>query len=396
MPVDGVSSRFAVVLAGGGARGAYEAGVLSVLLPALEAQGMRADVFVGTSAGAINAVGFASFHHKGAVGASEEALDIWRDVHARAVFRGPLHTALGRLTGSGPPHAGALLDTTPLTGTLTSVVDWDALHANIGAGGDNRLTAVGVVATSSSTRHSTVFLEGAPGLDCPEPDRNRAIVYVPTALDARHVVASSAIPVLFPAVEIERPEAAAGWYFDGGVRLNTPIKPALALGAKRVVVVATAPPDPPVGVAHTATSPAPGIAAAAAQLLYAMLDDRMVEDLHTLALRNQPGTAGEVVPWIFGGPRGDDAGFLGRLVVEVLDGVGTGRRRAPLATLTRRTLRRMLGTDPNRAELASYLFFDTDFMDGSIRLGQRDARRSLGPDGAPVWHDPRRAGSAVG
>lgn len=393
---------FAIVLAGGGARGAYEAGVLSVLLPALDAEGMRPDVLVGTSAGAINAVGFASLDHLGAAGSSAAVLDLWREVHARSVFRGPLHTALGKLAGPGrgARHAGALLDTTPLIGTLDRIVDWDRLHANVreATGGERGIAAVGVVATSSSTRHSTVFLEAAPHLSCPPPDRNRAIVYVPTALDASHVLASSAIPVLFPAVEIERPEPAAGWYFDGGVRLNTPIKPALAMGAGRVLVVATAPADAPVAAPHRPSSPPPGLAGAAAQLLYAMLDDRMVEDLHTLALKNEPGADGVVVPWLFGGPRGDDAGLLGRLVCEVLDGsaAGPARRRGPLSTLTRRALGRMLAGDPSRAELASYLFFDADFIEGSIRLGRRDAERSLGPGGAPVWHDSRVAGSQVG
>ena len=394
-----MTSTFAVVLAGGGARGAYEAGVLSVLLPALEAGGMRPDVFVGTSAGAINAVGFASLNHRGAADSSAEVLNLWREVHAGAVFRGPVRTALRRLVGSRrrPRHAGALLDTTPLVATLERLVDWDRLHANVGDT-DGGIAAVGVVATSSSTRHSTVFLEAAPGVECPPPDRTRAIVYVPTALDAHHVLASSAIPVLFPAVEVERPVSAAGWYYDGGVRLNTPIKPALALGAHRVLVVATAPADAPVSTRHDPSAPPPGVAAAAAQLLYAMLDDRMVEDLHALAVRNEPGVEGQVVPWLFGGPDGDDAGMLGRLVREFLDGTAGGprRRRGPLSSLTRRTLRRVLASDPSRAELASYLFLDTDFIEGSIRLGQRDGERSLGHDGAPIWHDPRVAGTPVG
>lgn len=91
----------AVVLAGGGARGAYEAGVLSVLLPALEAHGMRPDLFMGTSAGAINAVGLASRAHLRATASSSAVLDLWREVHASSVFRGPLHGAFGKLFGRG-------------------------------------------------------------------------------------------------------------------------------------------------------------------------------------------------------------------------------------------------------------------------------------------------------
>jgi NTE family protein len=386
----------AVVLAGGGARGAYEAGVLSVLLPALEAHGMRPDLFMGTSAGAINAVGLASRAHLRATASSSAVLDLWREVHASSVFRGPLHGAFGKLFGRGHDarQARALLDTAPLARTLERVVDWDRLHANVGEDG---IAAVGVVATSSCARHSTVFLEAAERLPRPPADAERAIVYVPTVLEARHVLASSAIPLLFPPVEIERPPEAAGWYFDGGVRLNTPIKPALALGAARVVVVATAPVEPEERPLPGHLAPVPGVGTAAARLLHAMLDDRMVEDLRTLALKNGPGLRGRVVPWLFGGPRGHDAGLLGRLVTEVLDGRAEGRgHRGPFRQLTRRALRRVLAGDPSRAELASYLYFDADFIEGAIRLGRRDAEMSLGPGGAPVWHDSRitRAPSA--
>ncbi len=382
-----MTSTFAVVLAGGGARGAYEAGVLSVLLPALDAQGMRPDVFVGTSAGAINAVGFASLHHLGAAASSAAVLDLWREVHAGSVFRPPLRATLGRVTGraDGRRRARGLLDTAPLTATLERLVDWEQLHANVSEG-----ITVGVVATAAATRDSRVFLETPPGITPPPPDENRAITYVGTRLEARHVLASSAIPVLFPAVEVERPAAASGWYFDGGVRLNTPIKPATALGAGRVLVVATAPAESPAQTAHHYSSRPPGLAAGAAQLLYAMLDDRMAEDLRTLAKRNEPEADGAVIPWLFGGPRPDHAGLLGRLVCEVLEGTGPASRRwrGTLSRLARRQAGRILGEDPSRAELVSYLFFDAEFIEGAIRLGRRDGERSLGPDGAPVWHDP--------
>jgi NTE family protein len=357
---------------------------------------MRPDLFVGTSAGAINAVGFASLMHLGAARSSSAVLDLWREVHASSVFRGPLRTALGKLPGRGydPGHARGLLDTAPLAGTLDRIVDWDRLHANIR---DDGVGAVGVVATSSSARHSTVFFEAAGRVPFPSADRDRAIVYVPTVLDVRHVLASSAIPVLFPAVEIERPQAAAGWYFDGGVRLNTPIKPALAMGAQRVVVVATAPLEAHEPHRKQLPAPAPGICAAAARILHAMLDDRMVEDLQTLARKNESGVSDQVVPWLFGGPCGDDAGLLGRLVTEVLDGgAGRGRRRGPLSKLTRQALGRALAGDPSRSELASYLYFDADFIEGSIRLGRRDAEMSLGPGRAPVWHEARVTGATSG
>ena len=93
----------------------------------------------------------------------------------------------------------------------------------------------GVVATSALTSRSVVFHSGG---DSPAPDHRREIDYVATRLLADHVLASAAIPAIFPAAHVEQPPIAAGWYFDGGTRLNTPIKPALKLGAERMVVVA--------------------------------------------------------------------------------------------------------------------------------------------------------------
>ena len=83
------STGVAVVLAGAGARGAYEAGVLSVLLPALEAQGMRPTIFVGSSAGAINAAAFGSMSHLSADAAGKQATGIWREIGPGDVFRPP-------------------------------------------------------------------------------------------------------------------------------------------------------------------------------------------------------------------------------------------------------------------------------------------------------------------
>src|SRR5436189_221140 len=96
---------------------------------------------------------------------------------------------------------------------------------------------VAVVATAAATSRSVVFYEGKGR---PRKDNRRAIDYFPTSLHLQHVMASSAIPLAFPAVEISKarrpPETR--WFFDGGTRLNTPIKPALRLGADRVIVIA--------------------------------------------------------------------------------------------------------------------------------------------------------------
>src|SRR6185295_15207787 len=75
----------------------------------------------------------------------------------------------------------------------------------------------------------------------PPPDDDRPISYVAAEIGPEHVLASSAIPIVFPPIHIGAPAAAAGWYLDGGIRLNAPLKPALALGADAIAVVATHP-----------------------------------------------------------------------------------------------------------------------------------------------------------
>ena len=132
------------------------------------------------------------------------------------------------LAGLPGADLAGLLDSSPLRGTLERLVDFKRIARNVEGGA---LTAAAVVATAYATTRSMVFHHGGPAVAL---DSMRAIDYAATTLAPEHVLASAAIPGAFPAVEIRRPRAAAGWYSDGGVRLNAPLAPALALGAGRV------------------------------------------------------------------------------------------------------------------------------------------------------------------
>lgn len=379
--------RVAVVLSGGGARGAYEAGVLSVLLPALDARNERPAVFVGSSAGAINAAAFASLNHLPPQKAAAESIRLWREVRHHSVYRLRPGTALLALAAPrwGRRRATGLLDSAPLAQTLAKAIDWDQLRANV----DGGTASVGVVATACTTHRTSVFLDQAPGVPPPGRDDDRSIDYVAVRLQPRHVLASTAIPMLFPAVEIKE-STCDDWYVDGGLRHNTPLKPALALGADRVVVIATDPAQPSTPPGGGRENRAPTIADGAVQVLYAVLADNMVEDLRTLARRNDESDAGGAGPdpirWLFAGPGPDDAGLLGRLVGEVLAGRGgTDGRHRGLRRLTRRAAGRWLAMDPSRREVLSHLFFDADFIDAALRLGQRDAKRAIEKSGSELW-----------
>jgi NTE family protein len=202
-----------LVLAGGGARGAYEAGALSVLLPALECQGERPSILIGTSVGAINAAFLASAHDSRAEESGAGLVARWREVRKGRVVR-PILTRQVPLTAFR--YAGeilslpgvrlrSLLDPAPLEGSLERWIDWGALRRNVD---ERRLDAITVVATAARSGRSVGFCDG-----CFERQlhRSHVIDYVRGELTAEHVRASASIPILFPPVRVERPGEARGW-----------------------------------------------------------------------------------------------------------------------------------------------------------------------------------------
>src|ERR1039458_6637570 len=272
-----------LVLGGGGARAAYATGALSVLLPELKDQ---VRVIVGTSAGALISSYLVANWHRGAEEAIEDGLRFWRELRFGDVFA-PLVSLGGlarfaRYVGGFLPvrslHAPSVLHPEPLEQTLDKLVDFERLSENI----REQRVALGVVATPAHSNRSVVFHQG--GIPRHQDDPLRGIEYVATPeLGPEHILASSAIPALFPAVRVTMPEHAAGWYFDGGPRLNTPIKPALWLGADRVIVIALN------SVAPSRTPPPeqqPDFYVGAAHLLHAALGDPLAQDIRTLANTN--------------------------------------------------------------------------------------------------------------
>jgi NTE family protein len=370
-----------LVLSGGGARGAYEAGALDVLLPELEKRGQRPGIVLGTSIGALNASHLADTAHVPASEAVASLAKLWCEVQFSDII-GPLGSPLeiARLARLGlggllSTSAPALLDTRPLAGVLRKLIEFERMHANCATG----LVSVGVVATSYATGESVVFHDRQSD-EAIEDDRRRGIRYVPTALDETHVQASAAIPVAFPATWVEKPGDASGWYGDGGTRLNTPIKPALKLGAKRVVVIgldsAEPPPDPERG--------RPDVFDGAAQFLQALFADPLTQDVETLAGQNVVAKAGaspgpgspDEVPYIFIAP--SDREVVGRIAREVFR-EHLCRVRAMMRARDLVLLGTLIGAgrDADRGELFSLLFFATEFHQALIELGRSDAQRWL-------------------
>jgi NTE family protein len=216
-------------------RGAYEVGIVSGIAEVMDTEpGSQAlfDIFAGTSVGAINAAYFAanadSHDHR-----VERLADTWQslrlDDHARVRPLGlaPFPEAFKRWTKS-TVLGKSLLDTRAVEVMVRRTIDWERMHRNVDAG---IVRAVMVAALHVVSGRTTVFTEGAPGVRI-ENTRDERRVSAFERITADHVLASAAIPLLFPTRKL-----GDHYYCDGGLRFNTPIAPAIRAGAERLVVV---------------------------------------------------------------------------------------------------------------------------------------------------------------
>jgi NTE family protein len=241
--------------------------------------------------------------------------------------------------------------------------------------------AAAVTATSALSGRTVVFHAGG---DSPGRDSVRQIDYVATGLTSEHVRASGAIPGLFPAVHVGAPARARGWYFDGGTRLNTPIKPALELGADRVVVIGlNAIADRP---RELAGSHRPDVYEASAQVMHGLLIERLTDDMRELAAENvSDGDADRLIPYIFVAPqKRDELGAIAaRVWREHYSGARGLLRDRDLALVGRFVAG---GDDPVHGELLSLLFFAPEFARELIALGRKHAREWLtAPHEDGIW-----------
>ncbi len=234
-----IESDLAVVLTGGGARGAYQVGVLHWL--ARNYPQLKVPIITGVSAGAINAAHVAA--HPGTFRqAAAELRDLWAELTPDSVFDVKAvslawHAARfgTRLISGGLVPATktkGFLDTAPLIDTLEeayAAIDGKltGIEASIARG---KLKAVAITATSYSTGQSVTWVQGRDIALWERPQRKA----IQTQISVRHVMASAALPIFFPAVQVDD-----AWYGDGGVRLTAPLSPALHLGAERILAVST-------------------------------------------------------------------------------------------------------------------------------------------------------------
>lgn len=228
-----------LVLSGGGARGAYEAGVIAGLVEVL---GLRPGdeppfrIFTGASVGAINVTYLAAHADRGDM-AIDGLVDVWASLNLEAHLqldplgflgvRSRLRTLM-RFMEPEEPSARSLLDATALERTVIDNVPWQRLHHLVDNG---TVHALIIAALRVADGRTTLFAETAPRVTF-EPSRDQRRQAIDCRVGAEHVLASAAIPMVFPARRIDQV-----WYCDGGLRFNTPIAPAIRCGATRLMVV---------------------------------------------------------------------------------------------------------------------------------------------------------------
>ena len=227
--------RVGLVLTGGGARAAYQVGVLQAIAAMLpESARNPFPVICGTSAGAINAASLAvsarNFHE--GVG---RLVSVWENSHVNQVYRSDPIGVFGNsarwlasllFSGLGKHNAVSMLDNSPLAQLLERSVPLRAIQKNIRAGA---LHALGITAWGYTSGQSVTFYQGAESI---VPWKRVRRVGIAARIGVEHLMASSAIPFLFPAIKLHRE-----YFGDGSMRQIAPISPALHLGAERVLVI---------------------------------------------------------------------------------------------------------------------------------------------------------------
>ncbi len=278
--------RLAVMLTGGGARAAYQVGLLSGI--ARHFPDLEFPIITGASAGAINAVVLAAKEGSLPERVAELAA-VWRGLECQDVFRPnyaaliPFASALRSLFPrmvKARPHG--LLNASPLGQTLRKLYDCDSpnqpidgIRRNLASG---RIEVVAITALDYSTGQSVRWVQG-PHEDVFEGPNRRS---GSAELTVEHVLASSALPFTFPAVRIgER------WYGDGGIRLAAPLSPAVHLGANRILAMSTGYQRTPEEASTVVVSGYPPAAQLLGQLLNAIFLDVIDEDVARMERMNE-------------------------------------------------------------------------------------------------------------
>jgi NTE family protein len=370
-----------LVLSGGGARGAYQVGVLLGVARILKRAGaLHADapaapfaIYSGTSAGAINAAALACRTDE-----FETALNLlaqlWRNLHVQDVYHAdPLSmigggarwmSALGlgwMLRRSLRAKPRALLDNAPLAHLLARTVDTARIGRMIDAG---HLRALAVGASSYTSGTHVTFYQASREI---EPWHRSDRIASPSRVEILHLMASSSIPFVFPARLLKR-FGQEEWFGDGSMRQTAPLSPAIHLGATKLLVIGAGRAQEP--RAPVTTPRYPSLAAVAGHAMASIFLDTLSADVERLERVNRTLSL----------MSDEQRSRLGLRIIEPLviapserlDDIAVRHTKA-LPRTVRALLRALGADDAHGGSLTSYLLFEPAFTRELIALGEADA-----------------------
>ena len=371
-----------LVLSGGGARGAYEAGVLYYLYvagsSALREQ-VKFEVLSGTSIGALHAGALAAGIHEPATAARQIA-SLWRTLSVEQLLQLQLRDLFGLSRWLlGRSGRESLFPGGPVARLLEGAVDWGQLQRNLRA---RRLEAISMSCCQVPTGKTFIFYETADQQRRTFSRDPQSVAQL-TRLSATHAQASAAIPFIFPSVLIDGIP-----YVDGALRQNTPLSPALRLGADRVLLIGLSrsrelpTPRSPREWRRRLASPAFVLSTVLHTLTLEQVDHELLrlEQLNQL-LRVDPPLASRLNTHLADhrGARYREIPTLNLRPSKSLGGLaadylrGQRRRSQPFMRRFLKLLAQLEGGDV--ADLASYLLFEGDFCDQLINLAIEDTHR---------------------
>lgn len=361
--------KIGLILTGGGARAAYQVGVLKAIAEFLPHRAhLPFNVICGTSAGALNAVTLvvnAQHFRKGV----RYLLNIWNNACVSDIYRSDVLGVLGNsgrwvlgllfsVLGSNRLNRVSMLDNRPMSDFLERTLPCELIQKQID---DGLVHAVSVTASGYGSGHSVTFYQGAPDI---KPWRRARRIGMPTQISIQHLLASSAIPFMFPAVHVNRE-----FFGDGSMRQIAPISSALHLGAERVLVV---------GVGHGALDEDekrskidnyPALAEIAGHALDSIFIDGLEVDLERLYRINNTMS---LIPEELRGRIG--LHYVEALVItpsQPLEKIAE-RHVSQLPWQIRMLLRLVGVMRGSGANLVSYLLFEKHYCRALIDLGYQD------------------------